>query len=131
MASIFTKIIRGEIPCHRIAENDDFIAFLDVSPLTKGHTLVVPKVEVDYIFDLEETTYLELWKFAKRVAMAIETAVPCKRVVSSVIGIEVPHTHIHLIPLNVMDDCNFSRPKLSLPAEEMKTIAQKIRTAFK
>lgn len=130
MASIFTKIIRGEIPCHKIAENDEFIAFLDMSPLTKGHTLVVPKIEVDYIFALEETTYLELWKFAKRVATALEQTMACRRIVTSVIGIEVPHTHIHLIPLNVMDDCNFSRPKLSLPDEEMKEIAQKIRAAF-
>lgn len=130
MASIFTKIIRGEIPCHKIAENDEFIAFLDMSPLTKGHTLVVPKIEVDYIFALEETTYLELWKFAKRVAAALEQTMACRRIVTSVIGIEVPHTHIHLIPLNVMDDCNFSRPKLSLPDEEMKEIAQKIRAAF-
>ena len=131
MPSIFTKIINGEIPCYKIAENEQFLAFLDVSPLTKGHTLVIPKKEVDYIFNLDEETYLELWKFAKRVAVAVEKAVPCRRIVTSVIGIEVPHTHIHLIPLNVMDDCNFSRPKLSLPADEMKEIAEKILEQFK
>jgi len=130
MASIFTKIINGEIPCNKIAENEHFLAFLDISPLTKGHTLVIPKKEVDYIFDLDEETYLELWKFSKRVARAIEKAVECRRVVTSVIGIEVPHTHVHLIPLNVMDDCNFSRPKLSLPQEEMTEIAQKIAQEF-
>ena len=131
MPSIFTKIINEEIPCYKIAENEQFLAFLDVSPLTKGHTLVIPKKEVDYIFNLDEETYLELWKFAKRVAVAVEKAVPCRRIVTSVIGIEVPHTHIHLIPLNVMDDCNFSRPKLSLPADEMKEIAEKILEQFK
>lgn len=130
MATIFTKIINGEIPCNKVAENDYFIAFLDISPLTKGHTLVVPKKEVDYIFDLDESTYIELWKFSKKVAQAVEKAVPCRRVVTSVIGIEVPHTHVHLIPLNVMDDCNFSRPKLSLPADEMKEIAEKISANF-
>lgn len=131
MSTIFTKIINGEIPCHKVAEDDNFIAFLDISPLTKGHTLVVPKVEVDYIFNLNENTYLELWKFAKRVALAVEKAVVCKRVVTSVIGIEVPHTHVHLIPLNVMDDCNFSRPKLSLPEKEMLELATRISAQFK
>lgn len=127
MPSIFTKIINGEIPCYKIAENDDFLAFLDVSPLTKGHTLVIPKKEVDYILDLDEETYQGLWRFAKKVAKAVDAAMECKRVVISVIGIEVPHTHIHLIPLNVMDDCNFSRPKMSFDAETMKEIAERIK----
>ena len=131
MASIFTKIINGEIPSYKIAEDENFFAFLDINPNAKGHTLCIPKKEVDYIFNLDEETYLELWKFAKRVAVAVEKAVPCRRIVTSVIGIEVPHTHIHLIPLNVMDDCNFSRPKLSLPADEMKEIAEKILEQFK
>jgi len=130
MASIFTKIINGEIPCHKIAEDENYLAFLDISPLTKGHTLVIPKKEVDYIFDLDEETYQGLWVFAKKVAKAVDTAMPCKRVVVTVIGIEVPHTHVHLIPLNTMDDCNFSRPKLSLPTEEMEEIANKIKTQF-
>jgi histidine triad (HIT) family protein len=130
MATIFTKIVNGEIPCYKVAENEEFLAFLDISPLTAGHTLVIPKKEVDYIFDLDEETYQKLWSFAKTVAKAVEKAVPCKRIVVSVIGIEVPHTHIHLIPLNTMNDCNFSRPKLSLPAEEMKAIAEKIREQF-
>ena len=127
MPSIFTKIINGEIPCYKIAENDDFLAFLDVSPLTKGHTLVIPKKEVDYILDLDDETYQGLWRFAKKVAKAVDAAMRCKRVVISVIGIEVPHTHIHLIPLNVMDDCNFSRPKMSFDAETMKEIAERIK----
>ena len=107
------------------------MAFLDVSPLTKGHTLVIPKKEVDYIFDLNEETYTQLWVFAKEVAKAVDAAMPSKRVVVSVLGVEVPHTHIHLIPLNTMDDCNFSRPKLSFTPAVMAEIAHKIRGEFK
>lgn len=130
MASIFSKIISGEIPCYKVAENDDFLAFLDISPLTKGHTLVIPKKEVDYIFDLDEDTYHDLWSFARKVAKAVDATMPCKRVVVSVIGIEVPHTHIHLIPLNIMDDCNFSRPKMSFEPEVMQEIAEKISATY-
>jgi histidine triad (HIT) family protein len=130
MASIFTKIVNGEIPCYKIAENDDFLAFLDVNPLVAGHTLVIPKKEVDYIFNLDEETYTALWSFAKKVALAVDKAIPCKRVVVSVIGIEVPHTHIHLIPLNTIQDCNFSNPKIKLPEDEMKSIAAKIVSVY-
>lgn len=127
MASIFTKIINREIPGHIIAEDDDTIAFLDIQPLVKGHTLVVPKKEVDYIFDLEETDYLHLMNFAKKVAAAVEKTIPCIRIGVSVIGLEVPHTHVHLIPLNRMDDINFSRPKLSPSQEELAEVAEAIR----
>ena len=119
MASIFTKIVNREIPCYKIGENDYFLAFLDVNPLVAGHTLVIPKKEVDYIFNLDEEAYTGLWSFAKKVALTVDKAIPCKRVVVSVIGIEVPHTHIHLIPLNTIQDCNFSNPKIKLPEDEM------------
>jgi len=127
MSSIFTKIINREILGHIVAENEDFIAFLDVSPLVTGHTLVVPKKEVDYIFDLEDQTLADLNIFAKKVADAVKKAIPCLRVGVAVIGLEVPHTHIHLIPLNTMDDINFSRPKLSPSPEDLATTADKIR----
>ena len=119
MASIFTRIINGEIPCYKIAENDNYLAFLDISPLAKGHTLVIPKQEVDYIFDLEDDVLSGLTTFAKGVAKSIEKAIPCERIGVTVIGLEVPHTHIHLIPINSITDMDFSQPKLSLPAEEM------------
>lgn len=127
MASIFTKIIKREIPGHIVAEDDRFIAFLDVMPLVEGHTLVVPKNEVDYIFDLDNSTLADLMLFAKKVAVALEQAVPCKRIGVAVIGLEVPHTHIHLVPLNSMGDINFTKSKLSFSAEVMKSIAEKIR----
>lgn len=127
MASIFTKIIKREIPGHIVAEDDRFIAFLDVMPLVEGHTLVVPKNEVDYIFDLDNNTLADLTVFAKKVAVALKRAVPCKRIGVAVIGLEVPHTHIHLVPLNSMGDINFTKSKLSLSAEVMKSIAEKIR----
>ncbi|MFN8298290.1 MAG: HIT family protein [Chitinophagales bacterium] len=130
MASIFTRIITGEIPCYKIAEDDNYFAFLDISPLAKGHTLVVPKKEVDYIFDIEDQTLAGLTVFAKKVAKAIEASVPCKRVGVAVIGLEVPHAHIHLIPLNAIHDIDFSRPKLQLPKEEMETLAATIRSKF-
>ena len=131
MSSIFTKIINREIPGHIVAENDDFIAFLDVSPLVAGHTLVVPKQEVDYIFDLEDQTLADLNLFTKKVAQAVKEAIPCLRVGVAVIGLEVPHTHVHLVPLNTMDDINFSRPKLSPSQEELAEVADKIKGSLK
>lgn len=127
MASIFTKIINREIPGHIIAEDDKAIAFLDIQPLVKGHTLVVPKKEVDYIFNLEDEEYVHLMRFARKVAGAVEKAIPCIRIGVSVIGLEVPHTHVHIIPLNKMDDINFSRPKLSPDREELAEVAELIR----
>ena len=127
MASIFSKIIAGEIPCYKIAENDTYIAFLDVFPLKKGHTLVVPKKEVDYIFDLDEETYTGLMAFSKEVALAIKQAIPCNRLAVNVFGLEVPHAHVHLIPMNTMNDVNFSNEKLKLTKEEFEEIAAKIR----
>ena len=126
MASIFTKIINGEIPSYKIAEDDNYYAFLDISPLAKGHTLVVPKKEVDYIFNLEDDVLAGLHIFSKKVAKAIESIVPCQRIGIAVIGLEVPHTHIHLIPINNVSDIDFSREKLTLPNEEMLEIAKKI-----
>jgi histidine triad (HIT) family protein len=127
MASIFSKIIAGDIPCYKIAENDDFIAFLDVFPLKKGHTLVVPKKEVDYIFDLDQETYSGLMNFSKQVAIAIEQAVPCNRISVGVFGLEVPHAHVHLIPMNTMNDINFANEKLKLSKEEFEQVAFEIR----
>ncbi|MDN5202930.1 HIT family protein [Fulvivirgaceae bacterium BMA10] len=131
MSSIFTKIINREIPGHIVAEDDDFIAFLDINPLVKGHCLVVPKVEVDYIYDLEDNVLADLNVFAKRVAKAIENSVPCLRIGIAVIGLEVPHVHVHLVPLNSMDDINFSRPKLNPGQEELAEVARAIAEAFK
>lgn len=127
MASIFTKIINREIPGHIVAEDDNFIAFLDIMPLVKGHLLVVPKIEVDYIFDLEDHVYAGLQLFAKKVALAQKKAIPCTRIGTAVIGLEVPHVHIHLVPMNTMDDLNFTRTKLKLDHEELAEIAAKIR----
>ena len=129
MATIFTKIVRGEIPCHKIAETDEFLAFLDVFPVAKGHTLVIPKIEVDYLFDLDDTHFAALMLFAKEVAVAVEKVVPCKRIGVSVIGLEVPHAHVHLIPLNSMADMDFSK-KTSFPPSEMEALAAQIRAAF-
>ena len=126
MASIFTKIINGEIPSYKIAETENCYAFLDVMPLAKGHVLVVPKKEVDYIFDLEDDLLTELNLFAKKLSKAIEKAIPCKRIGVAVIGLEVPHAHVHLLPLNSVQDINFAQPKLKLEAEEMETIQKKI-----
>lgn len=128
MASIFSKIVAGEIPCHRIAENDEFLAFLDVMPLAKGHTLVIPKSETDYIFDIDDEMYARLWVFAKSVARQIEGKIPCRKVGISVIGLEVPHAHIHLIPLQNVEDMNFSRPKLQITQEELSNLASLLRT---
>lgn len=127
MASIFSKIIAGEIPCYKIAENDKYIAFLDVFPLKKGHTLIVPKKEIDYIFDLDDTTYSGLMSFSKEVAVALKKAFPCNRVSVGVYGLEVPHAHVHLIPMNTMNDVNFSNEKLKLSKEEFETIASEIK----
>jgi histidine triad (HIT) family protein len=128
MASIFSKIVAGEIPCHKIAETDDYLAFLDVFPLVEGHLLVIPKKEVDYLFDLEDPLYQGLMQFAKSVAVGLKKAIPCNKVGVAVIGLEVPHAHIHLIPMNQVSDMNFSKPKLSLSTERLKEIAEKIRT---
>jgi histidine triad (HIT) family protein len=131
MASIFTRIINGEIPCYKIAEDEHYFAFLDIFPLAKGHVLVVPKVEVDYIFNLEDHVLGGLSVFSKRIALAIEKAVPCVRVGVAVVGLEVPHAHIHLIPLNHIEDINFNRPKLKLEKEELEGIAASIRGQLK
>lgn len=127
MPSVFTKIINGEIPAYKVAENENYLAFLDIFPLTKGHTLVVPKKEVDYIFDLDNETYLGLMDFTKKVAIGIKKTIPCNRISMQVIGLEVPHAHIHLIPINTMADCNFSQPKLQLSKEEFESVAAQIR----
>ncbi len=127
MSTIFTKIVNGEIPCHKIAEDDKYFAFLDISPLAMGHTLVIPKVEVDYIFDLEDEVLAGLNLFAKRIAKAVEKSIECKRIGVAVIGLEVPHTHIHLVPLNEIGDLNFSNPKLSPAQEDLAEIAARIR----
>lgn len=130
MATLFTKIINREIPAHIVAEDDRFIAFLDIMPLVSGHTLVVPKKEVDYIFDHDDKTLSEMMVFAKKVAIAIKKAIDCKRVGIAVIGLEVPHTHIHLVPMNTMDDINFTRPKLKPSQEELTATAKKILAEF-
>lgn len=130
MAGIFARIASGEIPSHKVAENEQFFAFLDINPLAKGHVLVIPKQEVDYIFDIDDEMYQDLWLFALKVAKAIKKVVPCIKVGVAVIGLEVPHAHIHLVPLNTMDDINFSRPKLTFPAEEMKQMAEEIAAAI-
>lgn len=127
MASIFSKIIAGDIPCHKVAENERCFAFMDIAPLAKGHVLVVPKVEVDRYFDLDDKVLSELSVFSKRIARAIEEAIPCKRVGVAVIGLEVPHAHVHLIPLNSVEDINFERPKLELSHQELAEVASAIR----
>ena len=130
MTSIFSKIVRGEIPSYKIAENDHYFAFLDIFPLAVGHVLVIPKNETDSIFDISDTEYKGLWQFAKKIAKAIEKTIPCKRVGVAVIGLEVPHAHIHLIPLQSVEDINFSKPKLKLDPDMMKGIAEKIISGF-
>ncbi len=130
MSSIFTRIINREIPGYIVAEDENFIAFLDINPLKEGHTLVVPKKQVDYIFDLDDQTLAGLHLFAKKVAMGIQKVMACNRIGMAVIGLEVPHAHIHLVPLDTMDDINFSRSKLMLSAAELKSIAEKIAQAL-
>jgi histidine triad (HIT) family protein len=126
MATVFTKIINGEIPCYKIAENENCFAFLDINPLRTGHTLVVPKSETDYIFDLDDFQLNELIIFSKKVAVAIKRVIPCNRIGIAVLGLEVPHAHIHLVPMDKMDDINFKNPKLRFSPEEFKEIAAKI-----
>ena len=128
--TIFSKIIAGDIPCYKIAEDDRYFAFLDISPLQKGHTLVVPKHEVDYIFDLDDEELAGMQVFAKKVALAIRKAIPCKKVGQCVIGLEVPHAHIHLVPMQSEDDIRLSNPHLKLTPEESKAIAASIRAQF-
>ena len=123
MSSIFSKIIAGEIPCYKVAENENHLAFLDIFPLRKGHVLVIPKKEVDYLFDLDDATYLELMSFSKQLALAIKQTIPCNRVGVAVIGLEVPHAHIHLIPINIDNDMNFANAKLQLSKSEFEEIA--------
>ena len=130
MASIFSKIINDEIPAYKILENENFLAFLDILPLAKGHVLVIPKKEIDYLFDIFSDEYGELWKFAQQVAKAMDKVIDCKRIGVAVVGLEVPHAHIHLVPLNNVSDINFERPKLSFSEEEMNEVAQKIRKAI-
>jgi len=130
MAGIFARIASGEIPSFKVAEDEGFFAFLDINPLAKGHVLVIPKQEIDYVFDIEDDMYQDLWLFAGKVAKALKKVVPCIKVGVAVIGLEVPHAHIHLVPMNSMDDINFSRPKLSFPADEMKQLASDIAGAF-
>jgi histidine triad (HIT) family protein len=129
MASLFTKIIKGEIPSYKIAEDERYYAFLDIHPLAKGHTLVIPKQEIDYVFDLDDDLLAGLHVFAKKVAKAIDKTMPCKRVGVAVVGLEVPHAHVHLIPVNSIGDLNFGNPKLKLSEEEFKDIADKISNA--
>ena len=131
MTSIFTKIIQGEIPSYKIAENDKFYAFLDIFPLAKGHTLVIPKEEIDYIFDLDDDLLAEMMVFAKKVAMGIEAVVECERIGITVIGLEVPHAHIHLIPINSITDMDFSKEKLQLKKEEFVALAENISAEVK
>lgn len=130
MATIFSRIIADEIPCYKVAENEKFFAFLDINPLVKGHTLVVPKQEVDYIFDLTDEDLAEMHVFAKRIATAIKKAFPCKKVGEAIIGLEVPHAHIHLIPIRQESDMLFSNPKLKLSDEEFRSIAQAINSSL-
>ena len=130
MASIFSKIINDEIPAYKILENENFLAFLDIFPLAKGHVLVIPKKKIDYLFDISSDEYGELWKFAQQVAKAMDKVIDCKRIGVAVIGLEVPHAHIHLVPLNNVSDINFERPKLSFSEEEMNEVAQNIRKAI-
>ncbi|GET30757.1 HIT family protein [Prolixibacter sp. SD074] len=127
MASIFTKIVEGEIPAYKVAEDDNYLAFLDILPLAKGHVLVIPKKEVDYLFDLDDELYAGLQLFAKRVAVALKKAIPCKKVGVAVLGLEVPHAHIHLVPMQNEKDINFSNPKLKPSEEEFKEITKKIK----
>ena len=131
MPSIFTRIVNGEIPCYKVAEDDRFLAFLDISPLAKGHALVIPKQEIDYIFGIEDKLYQDLFLFAKRVALAIEKVVPCQKMGIAVLGLEVAHAHIHLVPVNTVYDIDFSKPKLQFTREEFLELADKIGAEYK
>ena len=130
MSSIFSKIIAGEIPAYKVAESDQFIAFLDILPLAKGHVLCIPKKEIDYIFDMEDADYLALMHFSKKVARGIKQVIPCQKVGVAVIGLEVPHAHVHLIPMNTVQDMNFSNPRLSFTAEEYLHLVETISAAI-
>jgi histidine triad (HIT) family protein len=130
MPTIFTKIIAGDIPCHKVAETDDFLAFLDISPLRAGHTLVIPKIEVDYIFDLDDDLYARLFTFAKQVGKAVESVVECERIGIAVIGLEVPHAHIHLSPIDRLSDLDFTKQRAQLTQEEFSSLASRIHSAF-
>ena len=130
MSSIFTKIVNGEIPCYKIAEDDNYLAFLDAFPLTLGHVLVIPKKETDYLFDLESEEYFGLWKFSQKIAKAMDKVIDCERIGVAVIGLEVPHAHIHLVPINGISDINFERPKKQFTTEQMIEIADKIKQAI-
>jgi histidine triad (HIT) family protein len=130
MPTLFTRIVNGEIPCFKIAEDNNYLAFLDINPLAKGHTLVIPKKEIDYIFDIDNDLLGGMMIFAKKIAKAIDKSIPCKRVGVVVIGLEVPHAHIHLIPINKISDVNFANPKLGLPKEEFEALAEKIKKAL-
>lgn len=131
MSNIFIKIVNGEIPCHKVAEEEKYLAFLDINPLAKGHTLVIPKEEIDYLFDIEDDLYSGLMLFAKKVALAIEKVIDCERIGVAVVGLEVPHAHVHLIPINHIDDISFTKPKLQISNEELVEISQKISEKFK
>lgn len=128
MSTIFSKIVSGEIPCYKVAEDDKYLAFLDINPLNQGHTLVIPKNATDYIFDMDDEEYRGLWSFAKKISHAVGKAVPCKRVGVAVIGLEVAHAHIHLVPINNVSDIDFSRPKLKFSEEEFSSILEKIKS---
>jgi histidine triad (HIT) family protein len=130
MPSIFSRIVNGEIPCYKVAEDDRFLAFLDINPLAKGHTLVIPKKETDYIFAIDDKNYADFFLFAKRVALAVEKVVPCQRMGIAVLGLEVAHAHIHLVPINTVYDIDFSKPKLALSKEEFLGLVEKISAEF-
>jgi len=131
MTSIFSRIAKGEIPCYKVAENDRFLAFLDINPLAEGHTLVIPKEEIDYLFDIPDELYKDLFQFSKTVALAVENVIPCQRIGIAVVGLEVPHAHIHLVPLQTIYDIDFKKPKLSLTEAEFLKIAKKIADSYK
>ena len=130
MSNIFSKIVSGDIPCYKVAEDDHYLAFLDIFPLAKGHVLVIPKKETDYIFDLPSEDYLVLWEFAQKVAKAMDKVIVCKRIGIAVVGLEVPHAHIHLVPLNNVSDINFEQPKLNFSEAEMQSVADLIKSAI-
>jgi histidine triad (HIT) family protein len=130
MPSIFSKIVSGDIPAYKVAEDEHHLAFLDIFPLAKGHVLVVPKKEIDYLFDITSDEYLELWKFTQKVAKGVDKVIACERIGVAVIGLEVPHAHIHLVPLNNVSDINFERPKLKFSEVEMKSVADLIKSAI-
>ena len=130
MSSIFTKIVNNEIPSYKVAEDDKFLAFLDIFPLAYGHVLVIPKKEIDYIFDVDSDEYIGLWKFAKQVAKAMDKVLVCERIGVAVIGLEVPHAHIHLVPINGVSDINFDKPKMNFSPDKMREVAEKIRKSL-